>query len=96
MIEPFTVGDLVQRLQQLPQDIPLEFEGGLTFSDIRTYRDDPEGEVDDRSGPTTLAVILFAEMQADLSEKTRERIKVAFGHYESFESATAVAYAPSL
>ncbi|RCL28581.1 hypothetical protein C6A77_05665 [Pseudomonas sp. AFG_SD02_1510_Pfu_092] len=66
--QTFTVGELKRRLQGIPDDDILEFDGGLTFNRIKRRGDD-------------LVVLEFAEPQAYLDEDFRKRnphVQVAF------------------
>ncbi|MBP0943124.1 hypothetical protein V2K16_22870 [Pseudomonas alliivorans] len=74
--ERFTVGDLQRQLRMLSPDDELQFDGGLTFSQIKRRGDD-------------LQVLEFCEPQAYLDESFREdnpHIQVAFVRTEPLEA----------
>lgn len=54
-----TAGDLRKRLQGIPDDTVVQFDGGLTFGDLRRYDDE--------------YVIHFGEMEAELSPVFRRK-----------------------
>lgn len=71
----FTVGELRQHLSGLADETELSFDGGLTFGHLKRWGDDH-------------FVLLFAEMQASLSEEFRkehENILVSFCKPDTFE-----------
>lgn len=78
-----TVGDLKRELSGLSDDTKLSIDGGLTVSHIKRIADDE-------------VVLLFAEVQADLSAQTRKAIKVAFGHSEPIDGSVREGMAPRL
>ncbi|MER8839320.1 hypothetical protein NKH86_11215 [Mesorhizobium sp. M0913] len=79
----FTVGDLREAIEGLPDTHELLFDGGLTFSRLKRWGDNSH-------------VVIFRQVQAELYAKTRKTIQVAFAPAVESDDAVATITVPRL